>query len=259
MKAGYFFTHFPYYDNNRKLSYLKSLSFVLIHPDYGPMIFDTGSSHDPDETKDNLKKNFNLSPDDIKWVFNTHIHPDHYGSNFLFKNATIVISKKDYDLAEKIAHTVLNGDIKTFFAEYCPGYRLYYTDEEIEKLKSITKKYWNPKIIGMDLDVKYIEDMPVIPHFIKIIRSFGHTLFHYSFVIKNVHNEIIVSGDSVSNRQVIDSDIENRMNEPHMNLEMFSDSLNEIRKHKGLIIPGHDRPFYYPSKKCIKNSVFDIY
>jgi glyoxylase-like metal-dependent hydrolase (beta-lactamase superfamily II) len=259
LTAGYFFTDFPYYDKQNNLNSLKCLSFIIIHPVYGPMIFDTGSSYNTDQMVDNLYTFFNLHPDDFKWVFNTHIHPDHMGSNFLFKNATIVFSKKDYEMEEKISKILSTyGDIKSFFKNHCPGYENFYDDDEIVRMRKISNDCWSSERIGMKLNVKFIEDSPSIPPFIKIFRSPGHTHHHYSFKIAHNNKNIYITGDAVSNRQVIRSDINQRMEEPHMDINAYFCTLSEFMKFEGIFIPGHDRPFQFPSRKSIKDNVFEI-
>ena len=77
MEFGYYFTDFPYNTKNEGTKYLKCTSFIIKDNEYGPIIFDTGSIYDYNTLLDFLKKQFNLLPNDIRWVFITHIHPDH--------------------------------------------------------------------------------------------------------------------------------------------------------------------------------------
>jgi glyoxylase-like metal-dependent hydrolase (beta-lactamase superfamily II) len=261
LKAGYFFTNFPYYDKFNNQKFLKSLSFVIDHPEYGPMIFDTGTPHDTDTTSSILKKQFNLDTDDMKWVFITHIHPDHTGSNFLFKKAKIVISKEDFLFSKRIANIVFSkGDLKSFLYENCPGYKNYYDDIEIEKMKNMINDYWSEKRFGIGLDTCFIEDNPPIPPFIRIMNSPGHTFHHKSYMISGLNpgKNIYITGDSISNRHIINSEYEDRLNEPHMDFSLFDKTITEFRNYDGVFVPGHDRPFYYPSRDPIKNNIFEI-
>ena len=111
MTAGYTFTDYPYLTRDNKTKILKCSSFVLIDEKFGPMVFDTGSAYDEKNLAHYLSHQFNLKPEDIKWVFITHIHPDHIGSNRLFKNAKIILSRNEFEFGDKIAQTVFKKKI----------------------------------------------------------------------------------------------------------------------------------------------------
>ena len=94
MRAGYIFTDFPINSQENGIRSLKCTSFIIIDKEYGPILFDTGSVYDTQTLLTFLKNQIGLEPDDIRWVFNTHIHPDHTGANRFFRKAKLVFSRK---------------------------------------------------------------------------------------------------------------------------------------------------------------------
>ena len=144
MKFGYLFTDFGSKTKNDGYYILKCLSFIVIDPIYGAMIFDTGSPQDIDNLVLQLKKHFNIAPSDIKWVFNTHIHPDHLGANSIFKNAKIIFSRKDFEFSQEMAEVAFSdGDLLQFLLDRCPGYKNYFDDFEANQTKYYLKNYWS--------------------------------------------------------------------------------------------------------------------
>lgn len=259
MKFGYCFTDFPYNTKNEGIKYLKCTSFVLIDENYGPILFDTGSVFDNTTLTVFLKKNFNLSPDDIRWVFITHIHPDHIGANKFFRKAKLVLSKKDYEFSDKIANVVFaDQDLLKYLHENCPGYISSFGQFETERMKKQILKHWNKETIGIDLNPLYIEDSPNIPDFIKIIPTKGHTFYHYSYLIDINPVNILVSGDALSMRMILRESFEDRFLEPHMDFDLYFKSLSKLKKKNTLIIPGHDRPFFSNTLKPIRKNCFNI-
>jgi glyoxylase-like metal-dependent hydrolase (beta-lactamase superfamily II) len=257
--SGYFFTNFSYLDRNNNIKFLKCSSLIIIHPYFGGIIFDTGSPDNPDDIKNQLKKYFGISADEIKWVFNTHIHPDHTGSNYLFKNANIIISRNDFLEAKSISEISLSDhDLKSYLYDHYKGYKNFYDDFEINNLKLYIKKYWNEERLGLNLKVSYIEDNPEIPDFIKIIPTFGHTLYHYSYKVENNNRDLYITGDAVSYRQILNEDYNSRLNEPHMDFNSYFKTVDILKKYNGIFVPGHDRPFYSDTKRSIKKNVFEL-
>ncbi len=257
MELGYFFTNFPFDTKIDGVKYLKCTSFIIIDKKFGPMIFDTGSIYDTENFILKLKNIFNLNPDDIKWIFITHIHPDHIGANQFFKNAKLILSKKDYEFGNNIAQTVFEGkDLLTYLHKNCPGYIKSFSKFEADRMQEQIKKHWSDKNIGLDLDHYFIEDNPKIPSFIKIIPTYGHTFYHYSFLIQTGTLNIVSAGDAVSMRMILRENHEERFLEPHMDFNLYFKTLNYFKKQNCLIIPGHDRPFYSKTLKAIRKNHF---
>jgi len=258
-KAGYFLSNLYYNNEDGSTGILKCNSFILNDNEFGPIIFDTGSIHDSQALLNFLKTEFILTPEDIRWIFITHIHPDHIGANRFFKNAKIILSKKDYEFGCKIAETVFKDeDLLAFFNINCPGYKYSFNKFKADRMKSLVKKYWSEEIIGINNNTLYIEDNPKIPDFIKIMPTFGHTFHHYSYLLNINELKILVAGDAASMRMILRSNEEDRFLEPHMDFDMYFDSLNKIKRFDGIIVPGHDRPFFAHTYKPVRKKSFKI-
>ena len=258
MKCGYFFSNFLIPSITEK-NYLKCLSFVVISPEYGPIIFDTGSPFKTEEVLQQLKDNFGLYPEDIKWVFITHFHPDHVGANRFFKKAKFIFPKRDLNFAEEVASVVFSErDLLSFLFERCPGYLNNFDKTEESNIKYYIRNFWSKENLGLNYSHSFIEDYPEIPQFIKPIETFGHTHFHYGFIIEASLENYFVTGDSVSNRLILKSDMEDRFSEPHMDFVKYFETVNFFKKQTGIIIPGHDRPFQIIDSFPIKTKTFEI-
>lgn len=259
MKAGYFFTLFPSPMRNGNIFYLKSTSFVVIDKEYGVILFDTGTPSNSKEILSNLKQNFDINPEDVKWVFNTHIHPDHVGGNQLFKKAKLVFSKNEFEFTQDIAEVAFSDkNLQYYLHEKCPGYRTSFDDFETENMRYYLKQYWNIENIGMRSNPSFIEENPEIPPFIKILPSPGHTFFHYSFKIECLPYNIYITGDAISTRFSLHGNNELRLNEPHMDFDKYFKTINIFKEYDGIFIPGHDRPFRSKTKERIKENIFEL-
>ena len=73
-------------------------SVTLIVAGTHKIVVDTGLAGEENLITDRLNR-FQIDPEDVDVVVNTHSHPDHCGNNHLFKKAQ-VLSKADSDLKE---------------------------------------------------------------------------------------------------------------------------------------------------------------
>jgi len=240
-------------------NYLRCLSFVLISKEYGAMIFDTGSPFKPEILLENLKNSFDLDPEDIKWVFITHFHPDHIGSNNLFKRAKFVFPKRDLEFGSEVAEVVFSGKkLLSFLHSRCPGYIGNFGEVGERNTIYYVKSFWSKERLGLNLTYGFIEDDVEIPPFIEPIESFGHTHFSYSYKINLNNQNYFITGDAVSNRLAIKSEIGDNISEPHMDLEKYFSSINYFKNQNGIIVPGHDKPFNISDRSAIRTNVFNI-
>ncbi len=260
MKFGYCFTDFPSRMRQGGTYILKCLSFIVMDTSAGDMIFDTGSPTD-NATLLSFLTEMGSSADRIKWVFNTHVHPDHAGGNTLFPNATVVLSKRDYEFSVGMAEAAYRPEsMLPYLFEHCPGYKHSYDEFEAEATRYYIKHYWSPEKIGVTDKTPhaFIEDNPELPPFVKPIFSPGHTYGHYGFEILGLSRPVLISGDAVSNRFILKEDHQYRMNEPHMDFDAYFASMELFRRDRALIIPSHDRPFFLDTEKTIRKSMFGI-
>ena len=82
------------------------LSSTVIQTKDFLMIVDTGWAHFPNDLQSELGK-YNFEPIDFDLVLNTHVHPDHAGNNFLFKNARLIMSRVDFEFAQNYSAEML--------------------------------------------------------------------------------------------------------------------------------------------------------
>lgn len=258
MKIGYYFTDFPEFLVSGELKFLKAPVFLYIDDTYGAMLFDTGSIYDTKSLLFFLKNYAKLNPEDIRWIFITHMHPDHTGGNRLFKNAKIVMSRKEYEFTNGIASVVFNnGNLLSYLHEKCPGYKNYFTQHEADNMQRYIENYWSEESLGFHLNPVFIEDNPVIPEVIRILPTFGHTFYHYSYIIELEKIKILIAGDALSMRMILrEEEQDERLLEPHMDFNSYFNSLNEIRKFNGIIVPGHDRPFFSNTLKSLRHHLY---
>lgn len=153
---------------------------------------------------DNLK-NIGVSPEEIDEVFLTHSHYDHISGVCNFKNARIHISKSEYDYLQLKTnpHNKFLGDVIEFLTKKNSSGNLNLIDQEYSD-GNITCK-----VIG------------------------GHTVGSMLVII----DEFLFTGDSIF---LLDS-IEKNLPIGFSNEEENSLKALEIcRKHKGIILTGHD-------------------
>ena len=81
-----------------KYSFRYPVAELVLKTEKDLIIFDTGFP-EGNELADALDTLL-LDRDDFTYVFNTHIHIDHYGGNRLFRNARNILSKRDYFFSE---------------------------------------------------------------------------------------------------------------------------------------------------------------
>ena len=79
-------------------------STIIEFPDHYMAIIDTGMADNPELVKELAE--WGYCPDDFDLVINTHLHCDHIGGNRLFKNARILISRREYDNEKEFGNSL---------------------------------------------------------------------------------------------------------------------------------------------------------
>jgi len=109
---------------------------VLLSTDDGYILYDTGfhpkTLTDPENTLGsnakavslkeediiiNRLESLNVKVEDIKYVINSHLHYDHTGGNYLFKNARFFVQRAEYQYAFGPDPFLSSAYIPSFFAE----------------------------------------------------------------------------------------------------------------------------------------------
>lgn len=189
----------------------KSSNIYFIHQKDG-VIIDTGHPHQAAENVRCLKE-FGIAKNDVKYIINTHSHPDHVGGNteFLnyFSDAQIINSIKTQPYIKKVKSYAFYEDIKDTVAPY-PVHR-EVTDGEELKLGSRT---------------------------FRIIETPGHTADSVSIELAE---SVLFSGDTLYQNIVPQVDYYNDL---LFSLQQLKDSYRKLKaKNYKKIFPGHGAPF----------------
>ncbi|WP_242888663.1 N-acyl homoserine lactonase family protein [Actinomadura litoris] len=56
-------------------------------------------ARDPEETPETVLRQAGIEPDDIDYVVNTHLHWDHCSNNALFRNARVLVNRRELEYA----------------------------------------------------------------------------------------------------------------------------------------------------------------
>lgn len=245
-KVGFIRSKFPLYTKGRGMMQ-DCITTVLLSDDYGPILFDTGSPTNRESVVEGLKKDFGLLPEDIRFVFNTHIiHVDHMGTNELYTNAKTIFSGKELEEAREVMEFIETNSSDALLAEYMikryPSYAVNCGEREAKGFRKYMNFFWRENRLGHN--IAFIEDEPDIPPFITVLPTPGHTPNHYSFIIEESDMSICIAGDAVAKRSILTKDpAKPESFGRNMEFENYLASLEKIKQHKGLLVPGHDEPF----------------
>lgn len=151
---------------------------------------------------------FNLEPDDIDMVINSHCHYDHVESNYLFKGKPLVIHEKE------IEYTV----------------RLYWPE-------------WRKAFIDI-MEVNAISGDKQVTENVKMIETVGHMPGSITALVDTNDGVVALVGDAV----IVKEDLLELKPPTVVTLNTEADiaveSLRRIKElNPALVIPGHDAPF----------------
>ncbi len=202
---------------------------VLIRHPLANIIVDTGiqnskcregifHDHQADETQQFIPQlaELGLTPDDIDYVINSHLHWDHCGNNYLFKNARVIIRPEEWDQAVAGAS---RGELYWRFADF-------------DHPNNAGRKAFLPR--GGE-DIHFLEG-------IDILFTPGHTAGSQSVLVDTEEGPVLIAEDCIYIRQ--DNFVEGKLPGICYDDEM---QRNSVKKMKALgddiiVIPGHD-PF----------------
>jgi glyoxylase-like metal-dependent hydrolase (beta-lactamase superfamily II) len=151
---------------------------------------------------------FNLKPDDIDIVVNSHCHYDHIESNHLFMEKPLIIHEKELQYCDRL---------------YWPEFRGAFIDI---------------------MDVQPIKGSMNITDNIEIIETSGHTPGSITLLVNTEEGEVACVGDAVIVKEDLLMLRPPSVQTKNISVEMAIESLKKIRDlNLHLVIPGHDAPF----------------
>jgi glyoxylase-like metal-dependent hydrolase (beta-lactamase superfamily II) len=205
------------------------------------IVIDTGLSIQEDALAAALNER-GVSPDDIDLVINTHLHVDHCGNNSLFRAATILASRAEWDWTHAFYAAVFNTRaaermLPTFYPEI-GQYNLQA--RTIRNVARLARLFWRPERLGDPSRIRWLETTGV-PAGLTILATPGHTPHHLSVHV-NAPEPVVVAGDAVLAE---DADAKVRTMIPFSRAQ-FLDTREHLLKRGERIVPGHG-PAFTPS------------
>ena len=204
-------------------------------------VFDTGLPQHTNSFIAALEK-FDVAPDDVTLVFNTHAHVDHSHNNSLFSNARIFCSKRDREWTRRFHETIarLENPSEQDVLDFYPETASYQFNAKIlRKVLAIEKLVWDAARWGRDEQTCWLEENS-LPDGIAVLPTPGHAPHHVSYIIQTKKRPVLLCGDALL---VGDEEHANLSLIPPHNLAEYKQSQTLIKDFDGIIVPGHDAPF----------------
>lgn len=217
LSDGYFHIDmgFLVYGKYHGIDYKAALKPMLIITEKEKILIDTGIGnlpkkyikfYNPEREITLIKslKKEKIKPEDITIVVNTHLHIDHCGNNYLFKNAKFYVQKVELDYAYN-PHRFLKGG---------------YIREIFDKVD----------YISLNREKEIVDD-------VNVITTPGHSPGHQSVIVDFNEKKYIYCGDVGSIKENIEK--RNVVGIHHNPVQALA-SIDKIRKIEGYYIYSHD-------------------
>jgi glyoxylase-like metal-dependent hydrolase (beta-lactamase superfamily II) len=228
----------PTFDQDAPRS-IPLMAGVLRFPDF-LVIVDTGYDKELDLELGLSRLHF--APTDFDFVLNTHVHPDHVGNNRLFTRARVIVSRVDYEFARAYCHAMIDtNDPFLILKAYYPESRGVRLERFSRQAQLLAQRYWQDDVLGREDQIQWIEDHPELPSQLKLVPTPGHTPGHYA-VLLATNPALLLCADAMAGRIFYKSKLKEHV--PRFNSEQFLAGKAYIEQFSGLIMGGHDRPFW---------------
>jgi glyoxylase-like metal-dependent hydrolase (beta-lactamase superfamily II) len=188
---------------------LGSTNTVLIQDDGKNIIFDPGILQlGRYGTLQKRLGEFDLTPDDIDVVINSHCHYDHIESNYLFKGKPLIIHEKEVEYTDRL---------------YWPEFRQAF--------------------MGI-MDLKVVAGDYQVTENVKIIETVGHTPGSISALVETDEGLVALIGDAAIVKEDLLELRAPSVVTKNIEVGIAIDSLRKIKDLAPvLVVPGHDAPF----------------
>ena len=192
-----------------KVFSLGSTNTVLIRDEEKNIIFDPGILQiGRYGTLQKRLEEFNLTPNDIDLVINSHCHYDHIEANYLFKGKPLIIHEKELEYTDRL---------------YWPEFREAF--------------------IGIMDIMKITADFEITKN-IKVIETKGHTPGSISTIVDTKEGLVALIGDAAIVKEDLLELRAPRVVTKNIEIETAINSLKKIKNlDPVLVVPGHDAPF----------------
>jgi len=218
-------------------------STIVEFDDDSLAIIDTGMAGNPDllEQLDDM----GYKPSDFSLVINTHLHPDHIGGNCHFKNARVIISRKEFAYYQSFEGSSLASGRKPAVS----------ATTMVHEMQNIRKKYKVFELVGRSDQIEYLENNPPLPPGVKLISAPGHSIDDHAVILHGRTRNAMATGDALYHRDLWRGP---SLSDIHLNEELFRASAHRLSEFQGIIIPGHDFAFDNATETYLKIQKFDI-
>lgn len=151
---------------------------------------------------------FNLTPDDIDLVINSHCHYDHVEANYMFRGKPLIIHEKELEYTDK----------------------LYWPE-------------WREAFLGI-MDIKSVKGDHRITENVRVIETVGHTPGSITTLVETDEGLVALVGDAVIVKEDLLELRPPSVVTKNIEAEVAVNSLKKIRSlNPVLVVPGHDAPF----------------
>lgn len=162
-----------------------------------------------DESMEGALKKIGWKPDEVDFVINSHLHYDHCGGNYLFKNAHFYVQRTEWEYSFSPVENQ-----KCFYFEELYGY------------ESVRYTSW----VMLDGEAEILPGITVIPFG-------GHTMGSQGVFVNTKDGILCIGADAVGVYENIEANVL-----PNIMCDVKSGfkTLDIIRSRAQYILPGHD-------------------
>jgi glyoxylase-like metal-dependent hydrolase (beta-lactamase superfamily II) len=187
------------------------------------ILYDTGHFSDRLNLINEFKKR-TIPLEKVDTIVLSHLHYDHCLNIDLFKNAEIILDKKELEYA-------LSNEPEKVGDYYIPKYLIPIIKER--------------KFINAEEELE-------IANKVYVLKTPGHTPGSISLLIDNGKRKIAIVGDAIKNAWEF---IKGKPEQVYGKIEDAKESIKKIKELNAIIIPGHDAHFIFEKNivKYLKN------